>query len=268
MKMVFIGAGSMAEAMIAGIIQSGFVSREQILVTNKQNGDRLTYLQETYGVTIFKDREIIRDASIVILSTKPYDMQDAIAETKDYILPDQLVLSVIAGMETGYIGKLLGDQHAVVRAMPNTSASIGQSATAIAPGEYATEAHMQLAETLFQTIGETVRIEESLMHAVTSVSGSGPAYFYYMVEALEQAAEELGLQGKIAKDLIIQTIIGAGEMLKQTNEPAAVLREKITSPNGTTEAGIRTLEAQYFQEAIVACVKQACQRSMELGKIE
>lgn len=266
-KVAFIGAGSMAEAIIAGLINTNYLAKDQIFVANKENEERLEGLRTAYGIQCTNNKEaVIRDADVVFIATKPYDMEDALKDASTYITENQLVVSVVAGVSTAFIAKIIVKDVAIIRSMPNTSATIGYSATAIAKGELATEAHMQLAEELFEAIGSVSVVEEAQMHAVTGISGSGPAYVYYLVEAMEKAAAKEGLDAQTAKQLITQTIIGAGNMLKQREESAGVLRENVTSPNGTTAAGLQTLKDFHFQEAVEACVASAAKRSAELGK--
>lgn len=266
-KISFIGAGSMAESIISGVLKNGFLASSQIFVANKNNQERLTKLQQRYDLDITINKEkVMVDADIIIFATKPYDIGEAIDQVKKYIQSNQLVISVVAGIATEFISERIGKDVPVVRAMPNTSASIGFSATAITAGSNAKQEDLELADSLFKTIGQTTIVDEKDMHAVTSISGSGPAYFYYLVEAMEKAALEAGLDQTVAKELITQTIVGAGEMLKHSGEPADVLRGKITSPGGTTHAAIETLETNDFQQAIMECVKSARERSIELGK--
>lgn len=265
-KVAFIGAGSMAEAIISGVIQTSFLQREQIYVTNKNNQERLDRLAACYQITCSQDKiEILTDADVIVLSMKPYDIKAAMNAVKAYIRPHQLLISVVAGVSTDAISALIGHDIPIVRAMPNTSASIGYSATAIAKGKGATKNHLDKVESLFKTIGTTTIVTEDDMHTVTGISGSGPAYFYYMVEAMERAAVEFGLAPNIAKELITQTVIGAGEMLKYSGQSAATLRENITSPNGTTQAGLEILAQYNFEKMMMACIQSAKERSIELG---
>ncbi|MEC5425041.1 pyrroline-5-carboxylate reductase [Virgibacillus sp. C22-A2] len=266
-KIAFIGAGSMAEAIIAGIVKAEIVDDEQIIVTNKNNKERIDRLQKRYHIQSIVDKEkVIQHAEIIILSTKPYDLEAAIQSIKEFVKPNQLFISVVAGISTDTITDLIGVNAPVIRAMPNTSASIGYSATAISAGKYATTEQLKEAKELFETIGTTAIVEEDKMHIVTGISGSGPAYIYYLVEAMEKTAVESGLDRETAKDLIAQTIRGAGEMLKKSGEPADVLRKKITSPAGTTQAGLESLEKNDFQRIVKECVENARDRSIELGK--
>lgn len=266
-KIAFIGAGSMAEAIISGIISNDFIQADKIFVTNRANQERLTELHKQYQVQCSHDKEkVIENADIVVLSMKPADVKSAIDPIKAFIKPNQLIISVIAGISTDDLSTFIGKDLPIIRVMPNTSASIGFSATAIARGKGVTEKHIEITESLFQTIGTTVLIDEEDMHTVTAISGSGPAYVYYMVEAMEKAAIEAGLDQDIAKSLITQTILGAGKMLQHSGKSASTLREQITSPAGTTEAGIKTLAKYDFEKAIIECVKSASNRSVELGK--
>jgi len=266
-KVVFIGAGSMAEAIISGVIYKDILRSGQITVTNKNNQERMKRLEEKYQIQRMENKQVqINEADIIVLSTKPHDLKDALQAMKIYFKPDQLIISVIAGVSTNEISAIIGDNNPVIRAMPNTSASIGFSATAISAGKHASDEKIREAEKLFAAIGATAIVDEEDMHIVTGISGSGPAYFYYMVEAMEQAAIESGLNKETAKLLITQTIIGAGEMLKKSDAPADMLRKKIMSPAGTTEAGINTLEKNNFRQTVMECVKSARDRSMELGE--
>ncbi|AXI07503.1 pyrroline-5-carboxylate reductase [Oceanobacillus zhaokaii] len=266
-KIAFLGAGSVAEAIISGMIRSEVVNKEQIIVTNRSNLERLEQMKNNYGVQCTTDKEeAFSYADIVMLAVKPNNVEESLESIKAYLNPNQLIVSIIAGVTTESIRSNIGIDAGVVRVMPNTSASIGRSATAITAGEFASEQQVTLVESLFQSIGITAIVKEEDMHIVTAVSGSGPAYFYYLVEAMEKAATESGLEKEIADKLITQTILGAGEMLKQSGETAAGLRKKITSPKGTTEAGIQQLEEKKFQQIVIESLKCARDRSIELGK--
>lgn len=265
-KLTFIGAGSMAEAILTGVLAKGFMRADQISVTNKDNQERLTRLRNLYQVNCTKNKkEAIEGSDVLILSMKPKDIQEALTDIKSYIKEGQIIVSVLAGVSSDYISEELDITNPIVRAMPNTSATIGFSATAIAAGKNAGQKEIDKITELFKNIGTTVTVEEKDLHAITGLSGSGPAYIYYLVEAMEEAAKEAGLDQQTAKDLIIQTLAGAAEMLKVTNEQPAELRRKITSPGGTTQAGLETLKDYNYQEALKACVKQAAARSVELG---
>ena len=266
-NITFLGAGSIAEAILSGIVNAEKIEKGNIIVTNRSNKQRLEYLEETYGVIPEQDKEkAIQSADILILAMKPYDLHESLQGVKEFIHKGQLIISTLAGISTDTITKELEMDSPVIRVMPNTSAMIGHSATALSKGQYASEEHLMIAEELFKTIGTTTLVKEDDMHIVTAIAGSGPAYFYYMVEAMEKAAVESGFDPQTAKELITQTIKGAGEMLQQSEDSPSTLRKKITSPNGTTEAGINVLEQNHFPRIVMDCVNKAKERSEELGK--
>ncbi|WP_028399585.1 pyrroline-5-carboxylate reductase ProI [Ectobacillus panaciterrae] len=266
-KIAFMGAGSIAEAVIAGLIQTRFVKGSQITVSNRSNQERLIYFRNTYGVHGTHDKkELLKDADIIFFAMKPKDAAEAVSSVKDYVQDRQLIISLMAGVSTASITNLLEKNNPIIRAMPNTSAAILKSATAISPSVHATEMHIAMARALFEKIGVVSVVNEEQMHAVTALSGSGPAYIYYVVEAMEKAAREIGLTEDISKPLILQTIIGAAEMLKTTPKHPSILRKEITSPGGTTQAGIEVLESCGFQAALIQCITRATTRSHELGE--
>ncbi|MGJ9459208.1 pyrroline-5-carboxylate reductase [Oceanobacillus sp. CF4.6] len=265
-RITFLGAGSLAEAIISGIIKSELIAKENIYVTNKSNTARLEYMQKGYQVQCSTDKnELAKEADIIVLAMKPNDAIDSIQSIKTYLNNNQLVISVIAGLSTEKIERAIGIDIPVMRVMPNTSALIGHSATAISPGKYVTNEHIQVTDQLFRTVGLTKMIEEKDMHTVTAISGSGPAFIYYLVESMERAALEAGLDAETASELLAQMVIGAGIMLQKSGKTPEVLRENITSPGGTTEAGIEVLKRHEFQETIISCINDARCRSIELG---
>lgn len=263
----FLGAGSMAEAIIAGMLNKHIVNPEHIQVTNKKNKQRLEQLVDLYGVRAdFNNRlKAIQDADIVLLAVKPTDVQEALTEVRDCLRHDQLLISVLAGVSTADITRLLGRDMPVIRTMPNTSAVVGQSATGMSGGRHATAEHLHIAKQIFESIGIVLVTEEEKLDALTGLAGSGPAYVYYLVEAMMKGGMDAGLQQEEARALSIQVIIGAAEMLKETGEDPARLREQITSPNGTTQRGIETLQEYQFEEGVRRCVANAAERSKELG---
>jgi pyrroline-5-carboxylate reductase len=263
----FLGAGSIAEAIIDGLLNANVVKGEHITVSNRSNETRLQDLHKKYGVKgTHNKKELLADANILFLAMKPKDVAEAIIPLKEYINNDLLIISLLAGVSTHSIRNLLQKDVPIIRAMPNTSAAILKSATAISPSEYTTEEHIRIVTSLFETIGLVSVVDEEDMHAVTALSGSGPAYIYYVVEAMEEAAKKIGLKEDIAKSLILQTMIGAAEMLKASEKHPSILRKEITSPGGTTEAGIEVLQEHNFQQALISCITQATKRSHDLGK--
>ncbi|WLR49693.1 pyrroline-5-carboxylate reductase ProI [Bacillus tianshenii] len=265
-KLAFIGAGNMAEAIISGLLQQQLYRPNQLFVTNRSNKEKLQAMSEKYKINATHDKKMmLQEANVLVLAVKPKDVAATLDTFKAYIRADHVIISVAAGVSTSTITELLDKQIAVVRSMPNTSAATGESATALSAGSYATNAHLQLAIELFETIGTVSVVEEADLHAVTGLSGSGPAYVYYLVEAMEQAALDLGLEGETAKELILQTIIGAAKMLQTSHKSPETLRKEVMSPGGTTEAGLQVLADYDAQEAMITCIKRAAQRSEEMG---
>ncbi|MRI67733.1 pyrroline-5-carboxylate reductase [Gracilibacillus thailandensis] len=267
-RIAFLGAGSMAEAIIAGMTAKQIVSADRIIATNHSNKERLTELENKYGIrTSQSKKDVVSQSDIIILAMKPKDIQPAITEIKQYLSESKIVVSLLAGISTRYMEQLIGLRNAVVRVMPNTSAMIGQSATTITAGRYATISTVGLIKQLMTSIGTTTLIEEEQMDAYTALAGSAPAFYYYMVEAMEKFVEEQGLHKETAMPLMAQTIKGVAEMLATTSEAPATLRKKITSPGGTTEAGLKTLAQHEFQQAVIACLEQTTKRSKELREM-
>ncbi|TNP06115.1 pyrroline-5-carboxylate reductase ProI [Bacillus pacificus] len=263
----FLGAGSIAEAIIGGLLHANVVKGEQITVSNRSNETRLQELHNKYGVKgTHNKKELLTNTNILFLAMKPKDVAEALTPFKEDIHNNLLIISLLAGVSTHSIRNLLQKDVPIIRAMSNTSAAILKSATAISPSKHATKEHIQTAIALFETIGLVSVVEEEDMHAVTALSGSGPAYIYYVVEAMEEAAKKIGLKEDVAKSLILQTMIGAAEMLKASEKHPSILRKEITSPGGTTEAGIEVLQEHQFQQALISCITQAAQRSHNLGK--
>ncbi|NLP49284.1 pyrroline-5-carboxylate reductase [Bacillus sp. RO1] len=267
MKIAFIGAGSMAEAIMAGLLKQEICTKEDITVTNKQDQQRLKNLENKYGVATLENKEkVVKDADVIFLAMKPKDAKDGIQAIKSYVTKEQLIVSVLAGISTEVIQDLFEQELRVIRSMPNTSAAIGLSATAIAKGSFANEEDLALVQSLFSAIGLCTIVEEDQLHAVTGVSGSGPAYIYYIAEAMEKAALAQGLDMDVAKKLVSQTLIGAAHMLQETDKDAEVLRREVTSPGGTTQRGISLLDERKVSEAFESCIEGATERSREMGE--
>ncbi|AXP48884.1 Pyrroline-5-carboxylate reductase 2 [Bacillus subtilis] len=263
-KIGFVGAGSMAEAMINGILQSGITKPEHIYITNRSNDERLIELKETYGVRPCRDKnEFFTHTDIIILAFKPKDAAESIDSIRPYI-KDQLVISVLAGLTIETIQHYFGRKLAVIRVMPNTSAAIRKSATGFSVSTEASKNDIIAAKALLKTIGDATLVEERDLDAVTAIAGSGPAYVYRYIEAMEKAAQKVGLDKETAKALILQTMAGATDMLLQSGKQPEKLRKEITSPGGTTEAGLRALQDSRFEEAIIHCIEETTKRSAEI----
>lgn len=262
----FLGAGSMAEAMISGIVNEGIVPANQIIVTNRSNEERLKELKQKYGIRGMKREDLqFEQIDLFILAMKPKDIDNVLLSLKDSLKENHLLLSVLAGITTSYMENILHEGQQVIRVMPNTSSAIGESATAISKGFSVTEDNIQLTKQLLESIGKVYEIEEDKMDIFTGLAGSGPAYFYYLMEQMESVAAEAGLHGETAREMIAQTILGAAKMVQISGKTPAALRENVTSPNGTTAAGLRALAEYGGGEAISQAAKQAARRSKEIS---
>lgn len=256
----------MAEGMIAGIVRSGQMPLGQIYATNRQNQLRLNELTKQYGIqTAAMDSFPFEEMDMLILAMKPKDAEAALESLKSRIQPHQLIMSVLAGVKLSYIEDMLHEGQPVIRVMPNTSSTIGASATALSAGRYVKNDHMSISQALLSEMGEVYTIQEEQMDIFTGIAGSGPAYFYFLMERIEEAGEEAGLSKELSRQIGAQTLLGAAKMLQETEENPSVLREKITSPNGTTAAGLNALDDFGGGEAIKQAVKHAANRSKEIS---
>lgn len=266
-KIAFLGAGSMAEAMISGLVKSEKLPKQQIIATNRSNEERLADLEVKYGIKGIKRENLQFDQiDVFILAMKPKDVAKALDDIKSHIKPNQIILSVLAGITTTYLEQNLHEGQQVVRVMPNTSSAIGESATAISPGQETADENVKLTQELLGCIGEVYTIEEKDMDVFTGLAGSGPAYFYYLMEHMEQQGVLAGLNVKTARQIIAQTIVGAAKMVQEQELTPTILRENVTSPNGTTAAGLDALDENGGGNAISKAVEHAAKRSKEISE--
>jgi pyrroline-5-carboxylate reductase len=262
-RLAIVGAGMMGEALARGLFASGWSPSDLVLVDIRS--DRLDEIGTSLGVDTSDDSPAAcASASGVLLAVKPQDAATALRTIASSIGADGLV-SIVAGLKTSSIEEHLGHGSSVVRAMPNTPARVGKGVTALATGSHAAKATRNLAESVFSAVGPVVWLEEDQLDAVTALSGSGPAYVFYLAEAMVEAAADLGLPADVASTLAFATIEGAGVMLQQTGERPATLRQQVTSPGGTTAAAIEVLESGKARELIADALRAARDRSKELG---
>ena len=268
-KLGFIGGGRMGEALIQGILKSGITAAGNILVTDPV-GDRRKFLVETYGIDAYdssEDSHVWSSCTTVILAVKPQVMQDVLQKARDRINDTHLLISIAAGIQSSFIAaNLAGCNCRIIRVMPNTPAFVLEAASALCPGPRATDEDMNTAVTLFNAIGKTVILDEKYFDAVTGLSGSGPAYVFTFIEALIDAGLKVGLNRSDAELLVQQTILGSVKLAMSSREHPAQLRAMVTSPGGTTIAGLHELEAAGFNGIIMDAVEAATERSKELGK--
>ncbi|MFC1542434.1 pyrroline-5-carboxylate reductase [Pseudomonadota bacterium] len=262
LQIAFIGGGNMAEALIAGLIRSGH-PQDRLTVTDIRQ-DRLDSLQQEYGVQVNSNNAVaVSQADVVVLAVKPQMMQKAASGLSDSLKPDATVVSIAAGVSIDSISSYLGNDSAVVRVMPNTPALLGAGMSVLFSG--AEPLHRERSEYVMGASGETAWVDrEELLHAVTAVSGSGPAYFFLLAEVLQAAGVKLGLSEALAEKLASQTAAGAGKMLAESGRKAEELRHQVTSPGGTTQAALDEMYEKGLPDAVRAGVIAASKRSKEL----
>lgn len=260
----FLGFGNMAEAIFRGLLAAAVYPPGSIYVYDVVETKRKKALDADAGAANSVS-ELARLSDIVVLATKPQDMAGALAELKESFRPDTLVISIAAGISIQFIQDRLGADARVVRVMPNTPAFVGAGAAALATSANATEQDAEAAATIFEAVGIVERVQESDMDLITALVGSGPAYFFYMVEAMTRAAVDAGLAEDKAARLVAQTAYGAGKLLHDTGDSAATLRERVTSKGGTTFAALETFRKRGLDDVIAAGMRAAAERSKELG---
>jgi pyrroline-5-carboxylate reductase len=238
---------------------------DQLMVGEKR-AERARELEERYGVAVVSNREAAAKADTVALVVKPQDMGDVLDEIAPDLRAGQLLVSLAAGITTSFIEARVPDGVAVVRVMPNTPALVDEGMAAISPGSHCDESHLTEAESLMASTGKVLRIPEKQMDAVTAISGSGPAYIFFVVESMIEAGVHLGLPRATATELVVQTLVGSAAMLRETGSHPVVLREQVTSPGGTTASALRELEVHRVRAAFLAAMEAARNRSRELAE--
>ena len=266
-RLALIGAGNMGEALVRGLINANLIKAQNVVCTAPR-AERRAELEKTYGVSATADNvAALKDADIVLLGVKPQilhkvleQIAPAVAQTKP------LILSVAAGFTIDSIEQRLGEGARIVRAMPNTPALVGMGATAISMGIHTSTEDLAQAQAIFQAVGYVTVVDESLLDAVTGLSGSGPAYVFMIIEALADAGVKVGLPRRQAQALAAQTVLGSAKLLLETGLHPGVLKDQVTSPGGTAIAGLHTLEQGGLRTTLINAVQAATERSKELGK--
>jgi pyrroline-5-carboxylate reductase len=266
MMITFIGGGNMATALISGLRKS--TRPDLVLRVSDPSDDARSRLQANHNVETFTDSlAAVSGADVIILAVKPQVMSRVLEQLAGHIEPGQLVISIAAGTTIRTIKRKLGKKQAIIRSMPNTPALIGHGITGICPGKKCKPHHIAQAEKILSSTGDVVVIEdETLMDVVTAISGSGPAYYFLLTEALAVAGRALGLPGQVADKLAAHTSYGAGAMVIQSDEDAAELRRQVTSPGGTTQAAVAVLESGVFAQVVHSAVEAATVRGRELAE--
>lgn len=260
-----IGAGNMGEALIRGLCKADVVSPGMLTATGRRD-ERLQELARTYKITTTQDNGVAAaGADVVLLAVKPQIMDKVLQEIAAQVNPAALIISVAAGVSLQLLEAHLKPGTRVCRAMPNTPAVVGAGATAIALGRHATDADAVVVKAIFEAVGFVTQVDESLLDAVTGLSGSGPAYVFMIIEALADAGVKVGLPRYKALALAAQTVLGSAKLLLETGQHPGVLKDQVTSPGGTAIAGLHTLEAGGLRTTLINAVVTATERSRELG---
>lgn len=265
-NMGFIGAGNMGTALIRGLVSSGLYDSERVNISDADEG-KVKQVSDQFGVRGFQEnRALVRECDIVVLCVKPQNMREVLEDIKEEVHGDHLLISIAAGIPLKMIFGVLGQEIPAVRVMPNTPALIQRGMSALAPGSLVSSEQMSRARDIFDAVGETVIVEEGMMDAVTAVSGSGPGYLFRIMECFVKGGMGVGFDEKTSLLLVVQTILGAAHLAKESDKSLTQLREMVTSPGGTTAAGLGVFDSQGLEGIIREVVKAARDRGVELGK--
>ena len=262
----FLGAGKMATALAKGFIRAGLVTPKEVIASDINEAAGAAFAKQTGAKTTAANAEVAKFGSVLILAVKPDQVAGALAEIRDGLTEKQLVVSIAAGVTLSKLEAGLGSGARVIRVMPNTPALVGSSATAFALGKAATVADAEIATKLFSAVGVAFQVKESLLDAVTGLSGSGPAYVYLFIEALSDGGVAAGLPRDIATKLAAQTVLGAAQMVLETGQHPGALKDMVTSPGGTTIEGLHELEKGKLRGTVMSAVRAAADKSKKLGQ--
>ena len=260
-----IGAGNMAEAILRGVVTSGYLHRDSIVAYDPVIA-REQMLAIELGILCARDNTMTGSCPHVLIAVKPNVVPDVLDEIKPVVQAESTIISIAAGVTTAFIDDRLEGKGRIVRVMPNTPMLVGAGMSAIAAGPRATNEDVHWTQRLFSASGLTVVVDEAMIDAVTAVSGSGPAYFFYLIEAMAAAGVAEGLDPAVAEMLATRTCLGAGQLLAKSHQRPEALRKQVTTPGGTTQAAIETMEAAGVKEALTKAVRAAAERSRELGR--
>jgi pyrroline-5-carboxylate reductase len=265
-KIGIIGCGNMGEALLKRLLKA--LDKPGSIFVSEKDAARREAMRSKYKVAVSADNaDLVKSADVIIIAVKPQDFDDVLQpEISRGITKDKLVISTAAGITIKHIEDMVGRNTAVIRTMPNMAAAVGEAISSVSAGAHATAADVSLASEIFSVIGDVVEVDEDLVDAVTALSGSGPAYFFYLVESLLEAADKLGLKKEIAEKLVLKTMSGSLKLLEVLKEDPAALRRRVTSKGGTTEAAFRVLESKKVKEIVKEAVGEAHKHSKSLSK--
>lgn len=262
----FLGAGRMATALARGFIRARLAGSKQVIAADPLAAASAAFVKETGAKVAGSNRDVVRFARVIFLAVKPDQVPSALADVREHFTDEHLLISIAAGVPTARLEGGLSASARVIRVMPNTPALVGESATAYAPGKAATGADTDLAQRLFSAVGTAFQVKESLLDAVTGLSGSGPAYVYQFIEALSDGGVAAGLPRDVATKLAAQTVLGGARMVLATGEHPGALKDMVTSPGGTTIEGLHELEKGKLRGTVMSAVRAATEKSRRLGQ--
>jgi pyrroline-5-carboxylate reductase len=264
-KIGIIGCGNMGEAILDRL--SRVIEKSTSIMVSELDAKRREYIQSKYKIIVeIENNLVVKHSDVIIIAVKPKDLKALLKEELCCSLDkNKLVISIAAGVTTKFIEDTIGEKMPVIRMMPNMPAMVGEGISSLSRGKYVKKEDIELAKEIFSLIGSVVEVDESLVDAVTALSGSGPAYFFYFIESIIEAGIELGLEEKVAKELATKTFFGTSKLLEATKQDPAELRLKVTSKGGTTEAAISAFEAKKFKSIVKEALKAACERSKEMS---
>lgn len=268
-KIGFIGGGQMARALAEGFVRAELIQADQLIASDPAASAREAFAAAIGGARVTADNaQVVAESQVIFLAVKPQYMDAVLDELSGHVTTDHLVVSIAAGVRLTALAEKLGENQRLIRVMPNTPALVGQGASGFALGGAATEQDAALLERLLQAVGLAFRVDEKLLDAVTGLSGSGPAFVFVMIEALSDGGVRMGLPRHVATALAAQTVRGAAEMVLSGNEHPSVLKDRVTSPGGTTIAGLQALENGRLRATLIGAVEAATKRSIELGEAD
>ena len=264
-KIGFIGAGTMGKAIIGGLINSGFILKDEIIASEISQNAAEKVSSKIGIVTTLDNNELVEKSDIIVLCVKPHIVKTILESVKKSLSSDKLLISIAAGVSTSFIEEILDKQVPVIRIMPNTPALVGEGMSVICKGKYTSEKQMEYAGELFSKVGRCLEIDEKYINAVTGISGSGPAFMYLIIEALADGGVKLGLPKQKAIELAAQTALGAAKMVIETGKHPSVLKDEVTTPGGTTIAGLIVMEDNKIRAALAHTVEAAAKRAEDLA---
>ncbi|SPE59409.1 Pyrroline-5-carboxylate reductase [Verrucomicrobia bacterium] len=262
----FLGAGKMATALARGFIRAELVTARQVIASDPSASARTSFSKETGAKTTASNAEVVRTAQVLVLAVKPDQVSSVLSEIRGVWSGDHLLLSIAAGVPLAKLEGALGAGARLIRVMPNTPALVGASASAFAPGKSARPEDAELASKLLSAVGLAIQVKESLLDAVTGLSGGGPAYVYMFIEGLSDGGVAAGLPRDVATRLAAQTVLGSAKMVLETGMHPGALKDMVTSPGGTTIEGLHALEEGKFRASLITAVRVASEKSRKLGQ--